>query len=195
MADPGKGKGEQNNSSAAAGNKAGKGGKGGKAKNPATSVTFKSIDIKGHAPINVHPAAQIRPLVVRAKLEAKRNGGTVPVTITAALDQFTAKHGTPTTIPALTWNVDAAGAVVKAVPLAASKVKRNEIEFRGSYTFAAGAVAAGQTAFVCLNTAEVTATTNPAVTVTTAKKVTKKLAGGDCVRIINVDPSLTKADD
>lgn len=175
--------------------KSSKGSKEGKSGQQLTSVTVKGIELKGHGPINVHPAAKVRPLVVRAKVAAKGNGGTVPVTVAVVLDQYTAKHGTPTTTPALAWNLDAASAPVKTVPLTTSRVKRNEIEFRGSYTFSPGAVAAGQTAFVCLSSANVAANTDPAVTIATAKKVAKKLNGGDCVRIVNVDPALADADD
>jgi hypothetical protein len=158
-------------------------------------LTLRSVDIKNHRPINVFSATTVRPLTVRATVRDRKSAGTQKVAVTVTLDQYTAKHGTPTTSPALSWNADASGPI-KAVALTTVVVKRNEARYRGTYLFPAQAVAPGQTATVCLATATVTALEGQKVLVgTNGKKAQKKLTGGDCVRIINVDPASLAAGD
>jgi hypothetical protein len=162
---------------------------------PAPKSTFQlsSIDIKGHSPINVNPAATTRALVVRSTVR-DTNKAAVPnvVTMTVTVAQYDKKRGT---------EVEDASALIKDfdVPLVLAKPQKTKSAYyKGEVTLEKNAVPAGMTVLICLKSAvQTTLPLDASFTKGPKNKFSKKLSGGDCVRVVNVDPKLTdtKKDD
>ena len=166
-------------------------------------VQFRSVDIHQHNPINVFSTATTRDLKLRAAVRDTAADGRV-ATVTISVAQYTKKHGVkvdeaPNTDPL--WI-----AAFLDLPLTFSKGKKT-LRYTGSIPGATikqaavlGGMPVGATAYLCIDAADLTtAPVDPATEFTAnepAKQVTKKVGGGDCVKIINVDPATTtqKAD-
>jgi hypothetical protein len=160
---------------------------------PKSTFQLSSIDIKGHSPINVNPAATTRALVIRSTVRDTNKAATPNVvTMKVTVAQYDKKRGT---------EVPEADALIKDfdVPLALARSQKTKSSYyKGDVTLGKNAVPAGVTVLICLKSA--VPTTNPLdapFTKSPKNKFAKKLSGGDCVRVVNVDPKLTdtKKDD
>ena len=175
------------------------GGKSAEAKAKNSYVQLRSVDIHQHNPINVFSTATTRDLKLRAAVRDTAADGQV-ATVTISVAQYTKKHGVkvgqaPNTDPV--WI-----AAFVDVPLTYSKGKKT-LRYTGSIpgaTIKQAAVREGCRSAQRPTCASTLPTSRPhpcyrrprSHAKAPAKQVTKKVGGGDCVKIINVDPATTK---
>lgn len=159
----------------------------GKGKPPAKAgyLQVTKVDFHRHSPVNVFGTAVTRDLAVRATVRDRAKAeGADPTSVTVTVAQYTKKRGdlVPTGFTA-------------DVVMTLNKAKRNEKTYKGAVPgadlrTAFATLAPGATAYVCIKDVVLVAP-DPVSVKGDKKPVTKKENGGDCVRVVNVDPAAT----
>lgn len=158
----------------------------GKIKPAVGSVQLRQVGIHRHSAINVNAAATPRDLVVRAQVWSTAPAAAPTVTVTLA--QFDRPRGTQVEPPAV---ADMSFVLTKSDGMA-KRVSRYSGTVTSAALKAAAGVAPGARAWLCLASADLTASSE--VTVRgDARQVRNKENGRDCVRVVNVDPTTQRA--
>ncbi|MGB8022024.1 MAG: hypothetical protein WCF04_12405 [Candidatus Nanopelagicales bacterium] len=152
-----------------------------------TTLQLSSVEIQRHNRINVSPKVTTRTLKLRATVR-DTNGATVPTVTSVAitLAQYDRKRGTEVAD-------DKAVIPDTVVNLSLAKQRKKSATFTGSVLLDKAAIAAklpaGTRTRLCIKSATPIVYPKGATLKSPAKKVTKKLSGGDCVWVVNIDPS------
>lgn len=159
-----------------------------KPKPPAPYIQLTSVDVHRHSPVNVNAAAVTRSIHLRATVrDTVRTAN--PTSVSIVLAQYTKKRGTEVEPPVV-------ADITEALTLKATNKRKKSKQYAAVITgaelkAALSGMPVGSAAYVCIKSAEVTAPAGVTVKAD-AKRVAVKENGGDCVRIINVDPAKTK---
>jgi hypothetical protein len=152
------------------------------------------VDFHRHSPANVFANATTRDLQLRATVrDTARAEGADPTSVTVTVAQYTKKRGD---LVSTGFTTD--------VTLDLNKPKKNEKTYKGAvpgseirawFTTAPNALPVGATAYVCIK--DIVLVGPAGITRPDKKPVLKKENGGDCIKVVNVDPATTdtKTDD
>lgn len=152
-----------------------------------TTLQLSSVELQRHNRINVSPKVTTRTLKLRATVR-DTNGATVPsvTSVAVTLAQYDRKRGTEVAD-------DKAVIPDTVVSLSLAKQRKKSATFTGSVLLNKAAIAAklpvGTRTRLCIKAATPVVSPTGATLKSPARKVTKKLNGGDCVWVVNVDPS------
>lgn len=151
------------------------------------TLQLRTVEIQRHDTVNVSPKARTKAVKLRATVR-DTNGAALPnvTAVAVTLAQYDRKRGTE--VPD-----DKAVIPDTVVNLSLTKQHKKSASFAGNVLIDKAAVAAklptGTRTRLCIKAA--TPVVNPVGATVTApsRKVTKKLNGGDCVWVVNADPS------